>query len=57
MLSWFLARSARYKKWLIVSILLIPIVQGFRLVKPIILKWILEAVESHGGLEHALELS
>ena len=57
MLSWFLARSARYKKWLIVSILLIPIVQGFRLVKPIILKWILEAVESDGGLEHALELS
>jgi len=57
MLSWFLKRSARFKNWLILAILLIPIVQGFRLLKPTLLKWVLEAVETQGSLELALNIS
>jgi ATP-binding cassette, subfamily B, multidrug efflux pump len=57
MLRWFLLRSWRYRYRLFLAFMLIPVVQGLRLLRPMLMKWILEAVEMGANLELALELS
>ncbi|MBT3783767.1 ABC transporter ATP-binding protein [bacterium] len=57
MVGWFSRQITQFRGWLFLSILFIPVVQGLRLLKPILLKWVLESVEIHKSLEMALEFS
>ncbi len=52
MLQWFLRHSYRYRSYLIFGLVMIPIVQFFRIVRPTIIKWVLEAVEKGQGAEN-----
>ena len=45
MLQWFLKHSYRYRSYLIFGLMMIPVVQFFRIIRPTIIKWVLEAVE------------
>lgn len=45
MIRWFLSYSYKYRYYLLAAGLLIPLVQFFRLARPTILKWVLEAGE------------
>jgi len=57
MLRWFLSQTWRYRYQLFLAFMLIPLVQGLRLLRPMLMKWILEAAEQPSNLELALELS
>ena len=52
MLQWFLRHSYRYRSYLIFGLVMIPIVQFFRIVRPTIIKWVLEVVEKGQGAEN-----
>ena len=52
MLQWFLKHSYRYRSFLIFGLVMIPVVQFFRIVRPTIIKWVLEAVEKGPGPEN-----
>lgn len=52
MIQWFLKHSYRYKSLLIFGLIMIPVVQFFRIVRPTIIKWVLETVEKGPALEN-----
>lgn len=52
MVQWFLQHSYRYKGLLIFGLVMIPVVQFFRIVRPTIIKWVLETVEKGPALEN-----